>query len=27
VDFDRAVWPHGKTGPARPHGLLFVPGS
>ena len=27
VDFDRAVWPHGKTGPARPHGLLFVPAS
>lgn len=27
VDFDRAVWPHGKTGPARPHGLLFIPGS
>jgi len=27
VDFDRGVWPHGKTGPARPHGLLFVPGS
>ena len=26
VDFDRGVWPHGKTGPARPHGLLFVSG-
>lgn len=24
VDFDRASWPHGDTGPARPHGLLFV---
>jgi hypothetical protein len=24
VDFDRARWPHGATGPARPAGLLFV---
>jgi DNA-binding beta-propeller fold protein YncE len=24
VSFDRAVWPHGRTGPARPHGVLFV---
>jgi len=24
VDFNRAKWPHGETGPARPHGLLFV---
>lgn len=24
VDFNREEWPHGKTGPARPHGLLFV---
>lgn len=24
VDFNRAVWPHGKTGPARPAALLFV---
>jgi hypothetical protein len=24
VDFNRARWPHGETGPARPKGLLFV---
>ncbi|MGW5668277.1 hypothetical protein [Micromonospora sp. NPDC003776] len=24
VDFKRAGWPHGATGEARPHGLLFV---
>lgn len=24
IDFDRAKWPHGATGPARPRGLLFV---
>jgi len=24
VDFDRDQWPHGTTGPARPHGLLFA---
>lgn len=24
IDFDRNEWPHGATGPARPHGLLFV---
>jgi hypothetical protein len=24
VDFNRAKWPHGATGPARPRGLLFV---
>ncbi len=24
VDFNRKHWPHGDTGPARPHGLLFV---
>jgi hypothetical protein len=24
VDFNRATWPHGDTGPARPAGLLFV---
>jgi hypothetical protein len=24
VDFNRAEWPHGKTGPARPRGLVFV---
>jgi DNA-binding beta-propeller fold protein YncE len=24
LDFDRARWPHGATGPARPRGLLFV---
>ncbi len=26
VEFDRGAWPHGKTGPARPHGLLFISG-
>lgn len=25
VDFNRAVWPHGKTGAARPHGMIFLP--
>jgi hypothetical protein len=24
IDFNRARWPHGATGPARPRGLLFV---
>jgi DNA-binding beta-propeller fold protein YncE len=24
VSFDREEWPHGRTGPARPHGVLFV---
>lgn len=24
VDFNRSRWPHGETGPARPHGLLFL---
>lgn len=24
VSFDRDTWPHGTTGPARPHGVLFV---
>jgi hypothetical protein len=24
VDFNRATWPHGATGPARPAGLLFI---
>ena len=24
VSFDRHRWPHGDTGPARPHGVLFV---
>jgi hypothetical protein len=24
VDFNRTQWPHGETGPARPHGLAFV---
>jgi hypothetical protein len=24
VDFNRTKWPHGETGPARPHGVLFV---
>jgi len=24
VSFDRNTWPHGDTGPARPHGVLFV---
>jgi len=23
VDFDRAEWPHGATGPAKPHGTVF----
>ena len=25
LDFNRATWPHGATGPARPHGALFGP--
>jgi hypothetical protein len=25
IDFNRTTWPHGKSGPARPHGMLFVP--
>ncbi len=25
LDFNRESWPHGKTGAARPHALLFVP--
>lgn len=24
IDFDRKVWPHGVTGSAKPHGVLFV---
>ena len=24
IDFNRATWPHGSTGPARPAGLLFI---
>ena len=24
IDFNRAKWPHGATGPARPRGMLFV---
>jgi DNA-binding beta-propeller fold protein YncE len=24
VDFNRREWPHGKTGPARPRGVVFV---
>jgi DNA-binding beta-propeller fold protein YncE len=24
VSFDREEWPHGRTGPARPHGVLFI---
>jgi hypothetical protein len=24
VDFNRATWPHGPTGPARPAGLVFI---
>jgi hypothetical protein len=23
VSFDRAEWPHGKNGPAQPHGTVF----
>jgi hypothetical protein len=26
VTFERAEWPHGATGPARPHGSVFGPG-
>jgi hypothetical protein len=25
VDFNREIWPHGKTGAARPHGMIFLP--
>jgi hypothetical protein len=25
VDFNRENWPHGRTGPARPHGMMFLP--
>jgi hypothetical protein len=26
LDFgERQTWPHGKTGPARPHGMMFLP--
>ncbi|HKZ77461.1 MAG TPA: hypothetical protein VJ124_03990 [Pyrinomonadaceae bacterium] len=25
VDFNREVWLHGKTGAARPHGMIFLP--
>ena len=24
LDFDRAAWPHGDWGPAKPHSMLFV---
>ena len=24
IDFNRKKWPHGETGAARPHGMLFV---
>ena len=24
IDFDRASWPHGDLGPAKPHSMLFV---
>jgi len=24
IDFDRAAWPHGEWGPAKPHSMLFV---
>ncbi len=24
IDFDRATWPHGEFGPAKPHSMLFV---
>ncbi|MFE2537351.1 hypothetical protein, partial [Streptomyces sp. NPDC059371] len=24
VSFNRTSWPHGDTGDARPHGVLFV---
>ena len=24
IDFDRATWPHGNTGPAIPHGTVFA---
>ena len=24
LDFDRAAWPHGEWGPAKPHSMLFV---
>jgi hypothetical protein len=25
VSFERAEWPHGRTGAARPHGTVFGP--
>jgi hypothetical protein len=25
IEFNRDAWPHGKTGPARPHGMMFLP--
>lgn len=25
IEFNRDIWPHGKTGPARPHGMMFLP--
>lgn len=25
VSFDRGAWPHGETGPAKPHGTVFGP--
>ena len=25
LDFNRESWPHGKTGAARPHGMIFLP--
>ncbi len=25
VDFNREVWSHGRTGAARPHGMMFLP--
>ncbi|MFD0537111.1 hypothetical protein ACFQY7_28600 [Actinomadura luteofluorescens] len=24
VEFNRSAWPHGETGDARPHGVLFA---
>jgi hypothetical protein len=24
IDFNRTRWPHGETGAARPHGVVFV---
>jgi hypothetical protein len=25
IEFGREVWPHGRTGAARPHGMMFLP--